>query len=97
MFPQLKYFHLGDNGLYYGNYGGLDYSLGIEDGIITGTSPPDPAPVDAYDALFYQHDLALQQASNPVEALQAHVRVAEGLYGLLSNAVSTPGLDWHLI
>ncbi|PVE26201.1 hypothetical protein DC522_00045 [Microvirga sp. KLBC 81] len=87
MLPQLQYFQLGKNGLYYGNYGGLDYSAGAEDETITGTSA-DPAPVDAYDQLFYEHDLALQQASNPGIRLEAHVQVVEGVYRLLSDAAA---------
>ena len=78
----LKYFHFGENGLYYGNYGGLDYSAGAENGTITGTSA-DPTPVDAYDKLFYEHDLALQQASGTEERLEAHVDVITGVYDLL--------------
>ena len=79
---KLKYFHFGDHGLYYGNYGGLDYSAGIENGTISGTSD-DPAPVDAYDQLFHDHDLALQQASSNEERLEAHAGVITGLYDLL--------------
>ena len=82
MFPNLNSFHFGDNGLYYGNYGGLDYSAGTENGTITGTTA-DPAPVDAYDQLFYEHDLALQQASSPEARLEAHVDVVTGVYDLL--------------
>ena len=42
----------------YGNYGGAGYTAGT----IGGTTPetPNPAPVDALDALFYQHDLVYQ-------------------------------------
>jgi hypothetical protein len=82
MLPQWDYFHFSDNGLYYGNYGGLDYSAGTENGRITQT-PADPAPVDAYDRLFYNHDLALQQASSPGERLEAHVAVVTGVYDLV--------------
>ena len=78
----LKYFHFGDHGLYYGNYGGLEYSAGTENGTITGTSL-DPEPVDAYDQVFYEHDLALQQASSTEERLEAHVNVITGVYDLL--------------
>jgi hypothetical protein len=81
MLPNPKFFHLGDNGLYYGNYGGLDYSAGVEDGI--ASSPPVPAPVDEYDRLFYEHDFALQNASVPEERLDAHVDVVRGVYELL--------------
>ncbi|MGO4526675.1 hypothetical protein AB4097_17660 [Microvirga sp. 2MCAF35] len=78
----LEYFHFGDHGLYYGNYGGLDYSAGTENGTITGTSA-DPNPVDAYDQAFYEHDLALQQASSTEERLEAHVHVITAVYDLL--------------
>lgn len=81
MLPNPKYFHLGDNGLYYGNYGGLDYSAGVEDG--RASSPPNPAPVDEYDRLFHEHDFALQSASTPKERLDAHMDVVRGLYELL--------------
>lgn len=81
MLPNPNYFHLGDNGLYYGNYGGLDYSAGIEDG--SASSPPDPAPVDKFDQLFYQHDFALQNASTVEERLDAHIDVVKGVYDLL--------------
>ncbi len=90
MLPNLSYFHFGENGLYYGNYGGLDYSAGVENGRITKTSA-DPTPVDAYDELFYAHDDALQQASSREERLEAHVEVVEGVYGLLTG--STPQWD----
>lgn len=82
MLPNLEYLHFGDNGLYYGNYGGFEYSAGTEGGTITGTSA-DPPPVDVYDQLFYEHDLALQQASTPEERFDAHFNVAIGLYDLL--------------
>jgi hypothetical protein len=85
MLPQFQYFHFGDNGPYYGNYGGLDYSAGTEDGTITGTSA-DPAPVDAYDKAFYIHDLALQNASTPAARLEADIQVVASVVGLLSNA-----------
>ncbi|QFU15808.1 hypothetical protein [Microvirga thermotolerans] len=94
MLPQLQYFHFGDNGLYYGNYGGLDYSAGVEDG--TAQVPADPPPVDAYDQLFYEHDLALQQASSPAERLEAHIEVVEGVYGLFSQANGASAADWHI-
>jgi len=81
MLPNASYFHLGDNGLYYGNYGGLDYSAGVEDG--KATVPAYPTPVDAYDQLFYEHDLALQNASTPDERLDAHIQVVEGVWHLL--------------
>ena len=74
MFPKIDYFKFDSHNLSYGNYGGFDYSAGVAGGSITGTSA-DPAPVDAYDALFYSHDLAYQQSSNPVELRQADIQV----------------------
>lgn len=81
MLPNPKFFHLGDNGLYYGFYGGLDYSAGVEDG--TASSPPNPPPVDQYDQVFYEHDYALQNASTLEARLEAHVDVVRGVYELL--------------
>jgi Ca2+-binding RTX toxin-like protein len=60
--------------LTYGNYGGLNYSAGVVGGTITETSPP---PVDAYDAAFYLHDLALQSSSDPAVHLASDIQVAE--------------------
>jgi hypothetical protein len=82
MLPKLEYFHFGAHGPYYGNYGGLNYSAGTENGKITGTSA-DPAPVDAYDQAYYKHDLALQQASSLEERFEAHVNVVTSVYDLL--------------
>ena len=81
MLPNASYFHLGDNDLYYGNYGGLDYSAGVEDGKATVLAYP--IPVDAYDQLFYQHDFALQNASTPGDRLDADIQVVEGVWHLL--------------
>ncbi len=81
MLPNPKFFHLGDNGLYYGNYGGLDYSAGVEDGI--ASAPPNPPPVDEFDQVFYEHDFALQNASTLEERVDAHVDVVKGVYELL--------------
>ncbi|WP_114943058.1 hypothetical protein [Microvirga calopogonii] len=84
MLPDLQYFHFGTHGIYYGLYGGLDYSAGVEDGKITGTSA-DPTPVDAFDKLFYNHDYDLQQATTTEQRLQAHGEVIEGLYELVAG------------
>ncbi|ANY82984.1 hypothetical protein BB934_32730 (plasmid) [Microvirga ossetica] len=84
MLPDPKYFHIGDNGIYYGLYGGLDYSAGVEDGKVTGTSA-DPPPVDAFDQLFYNHDYTLQQATTREERLEAHVDVVRGVYELVTG------------
>ena len=91
MLPDLDYLDLIGDTLTYGNYAGLGYSAGAIGGTITETST-DPAPVDAYDALFYQHDLAYQQASDSAEYLQADAQLVEGVYGLLQDAVS----DWFV-
>jgi hypothetical protein len=45
----------------YGNYGGPGYTAGTLGG--TASVPADPLPVDPLDDLFYQHDLAIQQAN----------------------------------
>ena len=56
----------------YGNYGGPGYTAGTLGG--TASVPADPPPVDALDQLFYEHDLALQQANgNPAAILGASV------------------------
>ncbi len=46
----------------YGNYGGFDYTAGV----VGGTTPenPIPAPVDALDYLFWQHDLVYQHVED---------------------------------
>src|SRR2546429_130451 len=58
-------------GITYGNYGGLNYSAGVEGGTITETSPP---PINAYDAAFYLHDLAHQSSSDPAVRLPADIQ-----------------------
>ena len=83
MLPNPDYFHIGDKGLQYGLYGGLDYSAGVEGGKITGLG--DPTPVDAFDQLFYNHDRDLQQATTREERLEAHAEVVAGVYGLVSG------------
>jgi Ca2+-binding RTX toxin-like protein len=70
---------LGSTTLTYGNYGGSNYSSGTVGGTITETSPP---PINAYDALFYLHDLAYQSSSDPAVLLAADVQLAESLYDL---------------
>ena len=96
MFPNLQNFRLIDDAtLVYGNYGGLDYTAGQLNGTITGTSA-DPAPVDAYDALFYQHDLAFMQTSDPIELIPAHVAVVEGVVDLLQDAFAAHQQDMWL-
>ncbi|WP_460449096.1 hypothetical protein [Alsobacter sp. SYSU BS001988] len=94
MFPNLSNFHIIDGTLTYGNYGGLNFSAGQ----IGGTTPVPafPAPVDAYDALFYQHDLALQQAQTPAERILADVAVVEGVVGLLEPALTHHHHYWFV-
>ena len=46
----------------YGNYGGPNYSAGVENGRTPET--PNPPPLDALDALFYEHDLVYQHVQN---------------------------------
>jgi hypothetical protein len=87
----------------YGNYGGANYSAGVEGG--TALSPPSPPPVDALDTLFWQHDLVLQNTSaTPLDIAQADVTLVEGMYaltqpptpldpeGLLYDAFATIGI-----
>jgi hypothetical protein len=90
-FPNPDYFDFYNNTPIYGNYGGLDYSAGEMGGTITQTSP---APLDAYDELFYQHDLVAQQTSDPVELVQSHIDVVEGVTTLLYNAFSSWVSGW---
>jgi hypothetical protein len=46
----------------YGNYGGPNYSAGVENGRTPET--PNPPPLDALDALFYEHDLVYQHVQD---------------------------------
>lgn len=69
----------------YGNYGGPGYSAGM----VGGTTPetPNPAPVDALDALFYQHDLVYQHYSDgvitdPALLAAADVQLVKSMYAL---------------
>jgi hypothetical protein len=72
----------------YGNYGGPNYTAGVEGG--TTPDNPIPAPVDALDTLFWQHDLVYQHVKDglvspqdiPNAIAQADVTLVEGLYAL---------------
>lgn len=68
----------------YGNYGGPNYSAGVENGRTPET--PNPPPLDALDALFYEHDLVYQHvqdgAAPPTAIAQADVHLVEAMYGL---------------
>jgi hypothetical protein len=80
----------------YGNYGGPDYTAGV----LEGTTPetPDPAPVDALDALFYQHDLVYQHfrdgvITNPALLVAADVHLVESMYALTYTDPGDPNYD----
>ena len=83
MLPDPMKFHFAEDGqLVYGNYGGANYSAGHTGGTLTFTAA-DPAPVDAYDLLYYQHDAWYQIFSDPAHRLEADARLAHGIYDLL--------------
>ena len=88
MFFNFDYIHFDGNTLTYGNYGGLNYSAGTEGG--TALVPADPAPVDDYDAAFYDHDLVYQTSTDPAVLREADVQLIEEVYALASDAIS----DW---
>src|SRR5829696_1687794 len=90
-FPNPDYFDFYGDTLIYGNYGGQDYSAGEIGGMITPTSP---APLDAYDAAFYDHDLVAQQTSDPAVLLESHIEVVQDVTTLLANAFSSLVSDW---
>jgi hypothetical protein len=74
----------------YGNYGGPNYTAGAEGGTTPEGPNPIPAPVDALDTLFWQHDLVYQHVKDGLVPLQdipnviakADVTLVEGLYAL---------------
>ncbi len=74
----------------YGNYGGPNYSAGVEGGTTPEGPNPTPAPVDALDTLFWQHDLVYQHVKDglvppqdiPNAIAQADVTLVEGMYAL---------------
>jgi hypothetical protein len=74
----------------YGNYGGPNYSAGVEGGTTPEGPNPIPAPVDALDTLFWQHDLVYQHVKDgfvppqdiPNVIAQADVNLVEGMYAL---------------
>ena len=71
----------------YGNYGGPNYSAGVEG----GTTPeiPVPAPVNALDFLFWEHDLVYQHfkddTATPLDIAKADVSLVEGMYFLTQS------------
>jgi len=80
MLPNPNYFHFESGQLVYGYYGGANYSAGAIGGTITATSPQ---PVDLFDWLYYTHDLAYQNSSDPYVRLQADIQLAKGIYDLV--------------
>jgi hypothetical protein len=92
-FPNADYFDVIGDTVIYGNYGGQDYSAGEIGGTITQT-PQDLAPLDAYDALYYQHDLVAQQTSDPALILQSDIDVVQSVTTLLYSAFSSLISDW---
>jgi len=73
----------------YGNYGGPGYTAGTLGGT-TPNPPPDPAPVDALDALFYQHDLVLQKV---IDGLLPPAAAVGATVELVTNMAALPNID----
>src|SRR5262249_49735180 len=71
----------------YGNYGGPNYSAGVEG----GTTPeiPIPEPVNDLDALFWAHDVVYQHfkdgTATPLDIAKADVNLVEGMYLLTKS------------
>jgi hypothetical protein len=84
----------------YGNYGGPNYSAGVEGGTTPEGPNPIPAPVDALDTLFWQHDLVYQHVKDglvpppdiPNVIAQADVNLAEGMYALTKTNLDPEAL-----
>jgi hypothetical protein len=82
----------------YGNYGGPNYTAGVEGGTTPGGPNPIPAPRDDLDKLFWQHDLAYQQVKDglvppndiPDAVAKADVTLVEGLYDLITKTNLAP-------
>jgi hypothetical protein len=65
----------------YGNYGGSNYSAGVEGG--NASDPNAPPPVDALDSLFYQHDLVYQNPNSTAQNIaDADVTLVAGMSAL---------------
>ena len=79
----------------YGNYGGPGYTAGT----LGGTTPdaPSPAPADALDALFYQHDLVFQKVNDgvlpPTVAIAATVDLILKMSALTYTDPGSPDYD----
>jgi hypothetical protein len=63
----------------YGNYGGPNYSAGVEGGTPPEGPNPFPAPADDLDNLFWQHDLDYKHATSPTDIAQADVNLVKAL------------------
>ena len=82
----------------YGNYGGWNFSAGVEGGTPPEGPNPTPAPVDALDTLFWQKDLVYQHVQDGVVApqdiptviAQADVTLVEGMYALTNTTNLDP-------
>jgi hypothetical protein len=73
----------------YGNYGGPNYSAGVEGG--TPSNPANPLPVDDLDTLFWQHDLVLQNsAATPLDIFQADLNLVLGIHNLPQTDFNDP-------
>src|SRR5262245_48391745 len=77
----------------YGNYGGPNYTAGVEGGTTPEPGSPDylaHPPKDALDSLFYDHDLVYQHVKDglvapldiPVRIAQADVTLVEKMFAL---------------
>ena len=62
----------------YGNYGGSGYS----EGVFGPPAAPYEPPVDALDALFLAHDIALEAAITPGEQAAADLALLRGVVAL---------------
>src|SRR5262249_17984951 len=82
----------------YGNYGGPNYTAGVEGGTNPEGPNPIPAPRDDLDKLFWQHDLVYQHVKDglvppqdiPNAIAQADVTLVEGLYALTTKTTLGP-------
>jgi hypothetical protein len=75
----------------YGNYGGPNYSAGVEGGTtpeLADLNPSDPStyPVDSLDWLFWAHDLVYQHfkdgTATQADTFQADVNLVETMYAM---------------
>src|SRR5262245_26073174 len=89
----------------YGNYGGPNYSAGVENGTTPEGPNPIPAPVDSLDTLFWQHDLVYQHVKDglvapqdiPTAIAQADVTLVEGVYALTKTNLSPEALLYSAV